>query len=309
MEDGAGYDVAGRPRDGFHAGRYALSAGNGRVRHGCHVLGAKPIVKTRDEHWQLAAAARQHNVLVAMEVHKRWDPIYADARDRIRTLGEFSFFQSYMSQPKSQLDTFRAWAGTSSDISYYLNAHHVDFHAWAIESFARPLRVRAVAADGWAKLRGVSTEDSISLIVDWENTKSGNRGTGIYTASWIAPRADVHSQQRFFYQGHAGEVTVDQAHRGYSLATDADGYSSANPLFMKYTPDADGRFAGQSGYGYCSIANFVEAAVAINNGTAKPEDFDRKLASVHTTSVVTAILEAGRHSLDQNSEAIELDPD
>lgn len=25
---------------------------------------------------------------------------------------------------------------------------------------------------------------------------------------------------------------------------------SVNPLFMKYTPDRDGRFAGQSGYGY-----------------------------------------------------------
>lgn len=35
---------------------------------------------------------------------------------------------SYMSQPKIQLQTFRAWAGISSDISYYLNSHHIDFH-------------------------------------------------------------------------------------------------------------------------------------------------------------------------------------
>ena len=27
---------------------------------------------------------------------------------------------AYMSQPKLQLETFRAWAGKSSDISYYL---------------------------------------------------------------------------------------------------------------------------------------------------------------------------------------------
>jgi len=38
---------------------------------------------------------------------------------RIRTeLGDFSFFTSYMSQPKFQLETFRAWAGKSSDISF-----------------------------------------------------------------------------------------------------------------------------------------------------------------------------------------------
>lgn len=31
-----------------------------------------------------------------------------------------------MSQPKMQLETFKAWAGIDSDISYYLNSHHID---------------------------------------------------------------------------------------------------------------------------------------------------------------------------------------
>ncbi|MEM7314966.1 MAG: gfo/Idh/MocA family oxidoreductase, partial [Planctomycetota bacterium] len=123
-------------------------------------------------------------------------------------------------------------------------------------------------------------------------------GTAIYTSSWIAPRSDVHSQQRFFYMGHEGEVTVDQAHRGYSLATDATGFASANPLFMKYEPDAEGYFAGQSGYGYRSIADFVNAAVALRDGKAKPAEFHTSLATVQTTTAVTAILEAGRRSLD-----------
>jgi D-galacturonate reductase len=46
-----------------------------------------------------------------------------------------------------------------------------------------------------------------------------------------------------------GEVTVDQAHRGYSVAADESGYRSVNPLFMKYTP-TNGMFSGQLGYGY-----------------------------------------------------------
>ena len=76
---------------------------------------------------------------------------------------------------------------------------------------------------------------------------------------------------------------------------------------MKYMPDSDGFFAGQEGYGYRSIADFVEAANAINNGDADPEDFHGKLATVHTTAVVTSILEAGRTSLDQNGVVIDLD--
>ena len=273
------------------------------VERGCHVLIAKPIVKTLAEHLELMRLAEQNGVLVAMEVHKRWDPIYRDARDRIRKLGDFSFFQSYMSQPKSQLDTFSSWAGKSSDISYYLNAHHIDFHAWSVGHMARPVCVVANASTGVAHAKGIETEDTITLTVTWESLSSANRGTAIYTSSWIAPPADVHSQQRFFYMGHEGEVQVDQAHRGFTVATDDMGFASANPLFMKYEPDADGHFAGQSGYGYRSIEDFVAAAVAIRGG-AEASEFCRKLATIQDTISVTAILEAGRVSLDDGGRIV-----
>ena len=278
--------------------RIALEA----VERGLHVLIAKPLVKTLEEHLALADAARRSKVLVAMEVHKRWDPLYADARDRIRQLGDFSYFQSYMSQPKSQLQTFRSWAGRSSDISYYLNAHHVDFNAWSVAHVARPASVTALASTGVAKAEGVDAEDTITLSVQWKNLKSGSLATAIYTASWIAPKSDVHSQQRFFYLGEKGEVQIDQAHRGYTLATDEKGFASPNPLFMKYTPDAQGYFAGQLGYGYRSIEAFVDAVAQIRAGTAEPNSFRGALATVDDTVLVTAILEAGRRSLDNGGQ-------
>jgi hypothetical protein len=46
-------------------------------------------------------------VQLAVEYHKRFDPIYSDARNRARQLGPFSYYYSYMAQPKQQLDTFR----------------------------------------------------------------------------------------------------------------------------------------------------------------------------------------------------------
>jgi D-galacturonate reductase len=268
------------------------------VDRALHVLIAKPIVKTLEEHLTLAEAARRSGVLVAMEVHKRWDPIYADARDRIRQLGDFSFFSSFMSQPKYQLQTFRSWAGRSSDISYYLNAHHIDFNVWSVGHLARPLSVTALASTGVAKREGIDAEDTITLGVQWENIQSGSLASAFYTASWIAPKSDVHSQQRFYYLGQKGELQIDQAHRGYSLATDAAGFSSPNPLFMKYTPDAQGYFSGQSGYGYRSIEAFVDAVAQIRGRLAKPEEFRGGLATVDDTVLVTAILEAGRRSLD-----------
>ncbi len=111
--------------------------------------------------------------------------------------------------------------------------------------------------------------------------------------------------------GHEGEVTIDQAHRGYSIASDASGYSSPNPLFMKYTPDAQGYFSGQTGYGYRSIETFVQAAHEIRLGQAQPADFNSKLATAQDTLWVTAILEAGRKSLDSGGHRvlIELHPE
>ena len=267
------------------------------IERGLHVL---LPVKTLKEHTTLTDAANRQNVLVAVEVHKRWDPIYVDARDRIRNLGDFSFFNAYMSQPKKQLETFRHWAGKSSDISYYLNSHHVDFHAGSIGDFAHPVSVTATASTGVANHSPfeVDTEDTITLTTQWKNTSSQNLGTAIYTASWIAPISDVHSQQRFFYMGHEGEIIVDQAHRGYSVATDANGYISANPLFMKYTPNTQGYFAGQTGYGYRSISAFVDAVCQIREGGTSPSDFQDRLASIQQTLTMTAILEAGRQSLD-----------
>ena len=132
------------------------------------------------------------------------------------------------------------------------------------------------------------SEDTITLLVQWKNLASGFLGTAVYTASWAAPKADVHSQQRFHFMAHkgeaalaslalhyrhataglrpafapfssfvtltrplcatlfpaAGELNVDQAHRGYQTCTDDDGFKSVNPLYMAYMPGTDGNFNG-----------------------------------------------------------------
>ncbi len=50
------------------------------------------------------------------------------------------------------------------------------------------------------------------------------------------------------------ELRVDQAHRGFTQATDDGGFASLNPLYMRYVPSPTGHFQGQTGYGYISIA-------------------------------------------------------
>ncbi|CAD0113684.1 unnamed protein product [Aureobasidium uvarum] len=235
------------------------------IERGIHVMITKPA----------------HNVFVYIEHHKRFDPAYADARHRaLKTLGEFNYFYSYMSQPKSQLETFKAWAGKESDISYYLNSSMVPDY--------KPVKVTGSASKGIATDLGCveETEDTITLLVDWEKKDgSGRRATGVYTASWTAPqKAGVHSNQYFHYMASKGEVRVNQAKRGYD-----------------YAPDESGDFAGQGGYGYVSFEKFVDAIVALKDGKASLDDLDKRgLPTLKNTIATGAILEAGRRSLDEN---------
>ena len=69
---------------------------------------------------------------------------------------------------------------------------------------------------------------------------------------------------------------------------------------MKYSPSESGHFDGQRGYGYVSIEKFIDAARSVNAGTTKPDDFDlHGLPTIKNTILTTAILNAGRISLDE----------
>jgi D-galacturonate reductase len=75
---------------------------------------------------------------------------------------------------------------------------------------------------------------------------------------------------------------------------------------MKYTPSSTGHFDGQTGYGYISIEKFIDAAREVNAKQSQVQDFDRYgLPTIANTVLTTAILNAGRISLDEK-RAVEI---
>ncbi|KYK61606.1 putative D-galacturonic acid reductase [Drechmeria coniospora] len=263
------------------------------VERRLHVLLTKPAVQLLGHHHELLRRARAKGVHVFVEHHKRFDPAYADARLRAKTLGDFNYFYAYMSQPKYQLETFKAWAGRDSDISYYLNSHHVDVCDSMVRQLGyRPVKVSASSSKGVATALGCADD-------------AAKRAVGVYTASWTAPRrAGLHTNQYFHYLAADGEIRVDQGHRGYDVADDAAGQVQwFNPFYMRYAPDEDGNFDGRTGYGYISIEKFVDGCRAINAGEVTASELDAKsLPTLRNTIATTAILEAGRRSIDEGRE-------
>ena len=98
-----------------------------------------------------------------------------------------------------------------------------------------------------------------------------------------------------------GEIRIDQAKRGYDVAADSAGQLTwYNPFYMKYAPDEEGNFNGQTGYGYISFEKFVDAVTALKENSITLDALDgRGLPTLRNTIATTAILEAGRKSLDE----------
>jgi hypothetical protein len=89
--------------------------------------------------------------------------------------------------------------------SYYLSSHHIDICCWILQDIAVPTRVVASAATGIATGEPYNcvsqTEDTITLLVDWQSTQNQrHKGTAVYAASWTAPlKSGVHSAQHWYY--------------------------------------------------------------------------------------------------------------
>ena len=99
-----------------------------------------------------------------------------------------------------------------------------------------------------------------------------------------------------------GEIRANQAKRGYDITDDNanSGITWYNPFYMRYAPDDEGNFGGQSGYGYVSFEKFIDAVNALNEGRTTLEELDKRgLPTLRNTLNTGAILHAGRVSLDE----------
>lgn len=86
----------------------------------------------------------------------------------------------------------------------------------------------------------------------------------------------------------------------YSIAASATVNLLNASFYMRYAPDEEGNFSGQTGYGYISFEKFIDAVTAVNEGRVTLDQLDaRPLPTLKNTIATTAILHAGRMSLDE----------
>jgi D-galacturonate reductase len=73
---------------------------------------------------------------------------------------------------------------------------------------------------------------------------------------------------------------------------------------VKYSPDENGYFE-HTGYGYTSLEKFIDAARLVSAGERTAASFEQKgLPTIRSTVLTTAILHAGRKSLDEGRSVL-----
>jgi predicted dehydrogenase len=275
------------------------------IENGKHILIVKPLAPTVSEAYQLIQAAGNAGVYGAVEFHKRWDWANLKLLHALnrKVVGDPLYFHVEYSQRKSiPTQAFSSWIN-HTNIFQYLGVHYADIIHFVTHD--TPTRLIAVGQKKYLTKRGISTYDSIQVLVEWSE---GFVST--FLTNWIDPENNsAMSNQKIKIVGTKGRLESNQTARGIRLDTDSEGLEEVNPYFCQPYPDLNTGQIEYRGYGIDSIMQFLKDVLAITRGECSPGDFEGRRPTFRDALVSTAIVEAVNMSLEHDSGWVYFDDD
>jgi len=272
------------------------------VKRGLHTLMHSSVLKNLEQHKQICIAARETGAFSAIENYLKMDPIYSDARCRIAKLGKFNYLHCYMTLPKESVDVLEYPINQKPcEISSLLNYYHIDFHVWASKGVARPIRVTGTLSSAVPSESEQNTAYTSTLVVQWENFEDGSLGTAVYSSASVDQSNCSKKREKLYYVGENGDLNISPGQCGYEYNTNSNGSGTTYPLYMKYSTSS-GYFEGQVGYAYRSLESFVNGARKANAYKNSSLSLDGFFSSLEDNLATSAILEAGKLSIENGSK-------
>lgn len=213
---------------------------------GVHVVTEKPMCLSIEEADKIIEAARAKNRVVAVDMHKRYDPDHLRVRDDIRKrIGEPLYGTAYLEEPLEVSTSTFKWVESSDPFSY-VGPHWVDL----IYSYykSKPASLTAVGQKKRLMRDGINAYDAVQVRVDFENGMSIN-----FHNNWITPpEFEGPVNQGHEILGADGKVESDQQYRGFRWWNKGGASRTANNHFTRDVARADGTSA-YVGYGVDSL--------------------------------------------------------
>lgn len=263
------------------------------LNSGAHVITEKPMCLDTAEADEIIHLARAKQRVVAVDMHKRYDPDHLRIRNDIADrIGDPLYGTAFLEEPLEVSTSTFKWVEQSDPFSY-VGPHWVDliYHYYK----SKPVSLTAVGQKKRLVRDGINAYDAVQVRVDFANGMSIN-----FHNNWITP-PDFEGPVN---QGHEivgadGKVESDQQYRGFRWWNKGGGSRTSNNHFTRDVARPDGS-RGYIGYGVDSITVGLAAICRMKllNETLEA------VADIYPTAedgrITVAILHAARIVRDLN---------
>jgi predicted dehydrogenase len=263
------------------------------LRAGVHVVTEKPMCLDIGEADRIIELARQKNRIVAVDMHKRYDPDHLRIRDEIRQrIGEPLYGTAFLEEPLHVSTRTFKWAEQSDPFSY-VGTHWVDliYHYYR----SKPVSLTAVGQKKRLARDGINAYDAVQVRVDFANGMSIT-----FHNNWITP-PDFEGPVN---QGHEivgtdGKVESDQQYRGLRWWNLGGGSRTANTHFTRDVKRPNGS-ATYIGYGIDSLTVGLAAICRVKFFDATRASVADLYPTAEEARITVAIVHAARLVRDLN---------
>jgi predicted dehydrogenase len=263
------------------------------LKAGVHVITEKPMCLDTAEADRIIELARKGNRIVAVDMHKRYDPDHLRIRDEIKQrIGAPLYGTAYLEEPLHVSTSTFKWVEQSDPFSY-VGSHWVDliYHYYR----SKPVSLTAVGQKQRLVRDGINAYDAVQVRVDFENGMSIN-----FHNNWITP-PDFEGPVN---QGHEivgadGKVESDQQYRGLRWWHQGGGSRTANNHFTRDVkrPDSSSVYIG---YGIDSLTVGLAAICRVKFSGATRASVAELYPTAEESRITVAILHAARIVRDLN---------
>jgi predicted dehydrogenase len=211
------------------------------LRQGAHVITEKPMCLSIQEADQIVELAVAKNLIVSVDMHKRFDPDHLRIRHEIKTrIGDPLYGLAYLEEPLEVSTRTFKWAAQSDPFSY-VGPHWVDL-IWHYYH-SKPVSLTAVGQKKRLAMEGIQAYDAVQVRVDFANGMSIH-----FLNNWITP-PDFEGpvNQGHEIVGASGKVESDQQYRGLRYWHKDGGSRTVNTHFAREVARPDG---GKTCVGY-----------------------------------------------------------
>jgi D-galacturonate reductase len=277
------------------------------IDHHQHIICVKPLVQKIQQAVVIEKAARDRNLFVGVEYHKRFDDRALMARDRYRQghfgdfkLGTARLFEKWYYRHSN----FQNWFSMeNSDAFTYIGCHYVD-----LLHFITGLMPVSVSVAGVPEKfpNGTDAWMWTDARVKWSNGGILNVQNALGYPDQ-GPGSNTQGMTLWTSQGdRGGFLNHTDSHRGLEYCYVDGGYSEPSPDYMQYVPNHLGPGERVVGYGYRSVEALVEAAQAVEADPANLAAIEQQgiVATAANSSYNELVTEAARLSLEYDGREV-----